>query len=63
MPSIGKKCHELRVNDENVTWRIVYRIDPDAIVILEVFQKQTQKTPQDVIDVCKRRIRMYEGKE
>ena len=63
MPSIGKRCLDLRVNDKNVTRRIVYRIDPDAIVILEVFQKLTQKTPQDVIDVCKRQIRMYEGRE
>ncbi len=36
MPSIGKRCHELRIDDENATWRIVYRIDSDAIVILEV---------------------------
>jgi phage-related protein len=33
MPSIGSRCHELRINDERVTWRIVYRIDTDAIVI------------------------------
>lgn len=37
MPSIGAGCHELRINDEKLTWRIIYRIDPDAIVILEVF--------------------------
>jgi phage-related protein len=63
MPSIGRRGHELRINDQNATWRVVYRIDPDAIVILEVFSKQTQKTPQDVIDVCKKRIRMYDDKE
>jgi phage-related protein len=63
MPSIGRRCHELRINDQNATWRVVYRIDPDAIVILEVFSKQTQKTPQVVIDVCKKRIRMYDDKE
>ena len=33
MPSIGKCCHELRINDKNKTWRIIYRIDPDAIII------------------------------
>ncbi len=27
MPSIGSRCHELRVNDRNETWRIIYRID------------------------------------
>jgi phage-related protein len=34
MPSIARACHELRVQDEEQTWRIVYRIDSDAIVIL-----------------------------
>ena len=43
MPSIGKRCHELRIDDENATWRIVYRTDSDAIVILEVFEKKPNK--------------------
>ena len=63
MPTIGARCHELRIIDAGSAFRIVYRIDSDAIVILDVFQKQTQKTPQTVIDTCKRRIRMYESKE
>ena len=33
MPSIGARCHELRIVDEQVTWRILYRIDDHAIVI------------------------------
>jgi Gp49-like protein DUF891 len=41
MPAIGPRCHELRVVDAAVTWRIVYRTDPDAIVIVEVFAKKT----------------------
>ena len=61
MPSIGARCHELRVNDENKTWRIIYRIDHDAIVILDIFEKKTQKTPKSVIDNCQRRIRDYES--
>ena len=59
MPSIGNRCHELRINDENKKWRIIYRIDPDAIVILEVFEKKSQKTPKEIIENCKRRIRLY----
>jgi hypothetical protein len=30
MPTIGRRCHELRIRDENQTWRIVYRVDEDA---------------------------------
>ena len=59
MPSIGRRCHELRVNDENKTWRLVYRLDPDAIVILEVFEK-TSKTPKSVIGTCQQRLKTYE---
>ncbi|MCX5884493.1 MAG: type II toxin-antitoxin system RelE/ParE family toxin, partial [Proteobacteria bacterium] len=47
VPSIGPRCHELRVKEENRIWRIVYRIDDDAIVILEVFDKKSQKTPRE----------------
>ncbi len=60
MPSIGKRCHELRISDEKVTWRIVYRIDSDAIIILDVFAKKTQKTPNQVIKNCKRRLQLYD---
>lgn len=60
MPSIGQRCHELRINDKNLTWRIVYRIDDDAIVILDVFDKKTNKTPKQVIEICKRRIKLYD---
>jgi phage-related protein len=60
MPSIGPRCHELRVTDEGVTWRIVYRVDPDAIVIAEVFAKKTPKTPATVLDACRRRLKEYE---
>ena len=59
MPSIGSSCHELRVDDGAVTWRIVYFIDSDAIVILEVFQKKSRATPTHVIDTTRKRLRAY----
>lgn len=61
MPSIGKRCYELRINDENKIWRIIYRIDEDAIVILEVFEKKTQRTPREIIELCKHRLSLYES--
>ena len=60
MPAIGARCHELRIVDEGASWRIVYRIDADAIVILEVFSKKTPATPQSVINACKARLREYD---
>lgn len=61
MPSIGLRCHELRINDSQGTWRIVYRIDEDAIIILEVFQKKTNQTPKKVVETCQRRLKLYDA--
>jgi phage-related protein len=61
MPSLGPRCHDLRIVDERVDWRIVYPVDPDAIVIVEVFEKKTRKTPQSVIDTCRQRLRDYDA--
>ena len=61
MPSIGTRCHELRINDENLTWRIIYRIYTDAILILEVFEKKTSKTPKSILEICKQRIKLYQA--
>lgn len=40
MRSIGPRCHELRVRDQNKNWRIIYRVDEDRILIVEVFKRQ-----------------------
>ena len=59
MSVIGSRCHELRIVDQDATWRLVYRTDADAIVIVAVFQKKTATTPKAVIDACRRRLRDY----
>jgi len=61
MPNVGIRCHELRVNDRNKTGRLIYRTDPDAIVILEVFEKKTSQTPQQVFENCQHRLRLYQA--
>ena len=61
MPAIGGRCHELRVVDASAAWRIVYRIDADAIVVAEVFAKKSRATPRSVVDACKRRLRAYDA--
>jgi len=58
--AMGARCHELRVVDRDATWRIVYRTDPDAILIVEVFSKKTRHTPQEVIERCRSRLRRYD---
>lgn len=61
MPSIGTRCHELRIVDAAVAWRIVYRADADAVVIAEVFVKKTKTTPKAILDVCRKRLREYDN--
>ncbi|OLE53149.1 MAG: transposase, partial [Acidobacteria bacterium 13_1_20CM_3_53_8] len=63
MHGISVHCHELRVRDKNRNWRIIYRIDDDAIVIIEVFNKTTRTTPVEVIENCQRRLRLYDGSQ
>jgi phage-related protein len=60
MPVIGSRCHELRIRDRDHIWRIVYRVDQDAVLILGIFDKKTPTTPKAVIEDCKRRMRHYD---
>jgi phage-related protein len=60
MPVIGARCHELRVQDENRTWRIIYRVDWDAVIIVEVFAKTSQATPKAAIELSQDRLRRYD---
>jgi phage-related protein len=60
MPTIGPRCHELRIKDARSDWRIVYRVDSDAVVIAEIFAKTTRTTPDRTIADCRRRLKMYD---
>jgi len=60
MPNVGRRVHELRIIDRESTWRIIYRVDPDAIVIAEVFAKRTREMPQRIVEVCKQRLAHYD---
>lgn len=60
MPVIGPRCHELRINDADKTWRIIYRLDHQAVLIVEVFEKRTQQTPPDIIENSQRRLERYD---
>lgn len=61
MPAIGRRCNELRIRDDNQTWRIVYRVDEDVVLVLQVFSKKTQKTPKSVIVNCKAILSRYDA--
>src|SRR3954467_14698820 len=48
MPVVGPRCHELRVQDQDVIWRIMYRVDSECVIVAEVFAKKTSAAPQQV---------------
>lgn len=60
LPDVGKRCGALRVRDAEHNWRIMYRIDSDAILILEVYAKKTPKIPDEVIRRCQDRLKQYD---
>ena len=59
--SIGARCHELRIKDGAGFWRIMYRVDPGEIVILDVHQKKINAIPKRVIEACKQRLKAYDA--
>jgi len=65
MPSIGPRCHELRVRNGERNRRIIYRLDEDSVVVVEVFPKKTDRTSVRTLEVCRRRLaeldRMIDG--
>ena len=63
MPVIGRYCHELRIRDAQINWRLIYRIDADAIIILEVFAKKSGQTPRHIIELCQKRSQYYDASQ
>lgn len=56
MPTIGKGVEEIRVWDENGTFRVVYTARlVDAVYVLHAFQKKTQTTSKQDIETAKQR--------
>jgi phage-related protein len=62
MPILGRRVHELRVEDHDtaISWRIIYRIDPDAILVVHWFEKKTRATPRLVVALCRKRLAGYD---
>ena len=64
MTGIGKRVYELRIKDgeQNKTWRVIYRIDRDMIIVVHWFQKTTDQTPQNTIKTSKARLAGYDAR-
>lgn len=61
LPSVGARCGALRIRDAEHNWRIMYRVDPDAILVVEVYAKKSRKIPDKIIATCKQRLKKYDA--
>ena len=61
LPDVGARCGALRVRDGEHNWRIMYRIDVDAVLVVDVYAKKSRKIPDEIIDRCKKRLKQYDA--
>jgi phage-related protein len=58
MPVVGKGVYEIRVHLEGA-WRAMYVAKfAEAVYVLHVFQKKTQQTPKEDLELAAKRYRM-----
>lgn len=58
MPAIGQGVREIRVREVSGAFRVIYVAKfADAVYVLHCFQKKTQKTAQQDLDLAARRYR------
>lgn len=65
MPSIGLRCHELRIDDvvNKKEWRVIYYVGRSAIAVLDIFAKSTRTTPEDIMKNCRRRLAAFKTRD
>ncbi|HEV7225757.1 MAG TPA: type II toxin-antitoxin system RelE/ParE family toxin [Pirellulales bacterium] len=57
----GPRCGALRVRDAAHNWRIMFRLNADAVLVLDVYAKKTRSIPDEVIQRCKLRLKRYDA--
>jgi phage-related protein len=58
---VGNARHDERWSGfATLTWRILYRLDADAVVIVDVFAKKTVATPAAALATGQDRLRLYD---
>jgi len=61
LPDVGPRCGALRVRDAEHHWRVMYRIDSDAVLVVEVYPKKTRAIPAEIIKRCQKRLKQYDA--
>ena len=65
MPTIGAGVEEIRIADESGAYRVIYLARrADAVYVLHAFQKKTQATSRQDIEIAKKRLaQLMKGEE
>jgi len=60
VPIIGPNVREIRIREASGAFRVLYQATlPDVVLVLNAFQKKTQKIPQREIDKARHRLLVY----
>jgi phage-related protein len=63
MPTVGKGVEEIRISDSLGAYRVIYVARRAAAVyVLHAFQKKTQTTPKNDLQIAKKRLRLLKGR-
>ncbi len=63
MPAVGSGVREIRVRDSSGAFRCMYLATrPEGVYVLHCFQKKTQKTSQQDLDLARRRFKSLQVK-
>ena len=58
MQTVGPGVREIRIRDRSGAFRVIYLAAlPDRVVVLHAFQKKTERTAKQDVDVAARRFR------
>ena len=61
LKAAGRSCYELRVRDAGVNWRLVFRVDHDAVVVAGLFTKTSRAATDRLIEKSRRRLAEYDA--
>lgn len=60
LPIVGANVREIRIRESSGAFRVIYQATlPEAVLVLNAFQKKTQKTPRHEIDKARVRLSDY----
>ena len=64
MPSVGRGVEEIRLWDEAGTFRVIYTARwKEAIYVLHAFQKKTQTTSKNDVEIAMARFKLLRGEK